>query len=1093
MRLNRHGKALLGVSLLALAAPAWTQEATPAAAAEGAEQTETIVVTGSRLARDPNAIAPLPVSTLGAADLRAAGNSDATATLRQIPALLSSTSVADSLLRGEATTENSIGVASLDLRNLGAERTLVLVDGRRHVSGIAGAQTVDVSSIPPALIERVEVLTGGASAIYGADAVTGVVNYILKRDFEGIELDAQTGISSRGDGANFRISGTVGKNFADGRGNVTLSAGYTNENEVLLGDRSFTANNGRFNNSTTYANPLRRFQKGDIDPATMPNFASFYTLANGNYPYGFRIPTAADVAADFPGGITAAERALVERAANAPLFKLGADPRFAISSGDGLLWRGDFGFFNADIDGNGQPDCDQSYIGSFAFGSGGACYVTTPGGGVKIFNDGLISTGSNQFGGDGAVERTNETSLTPGSQRLYVNLRSQFEISPLAELFIDAKYARSETTSRNNYNSFYDSLLITPDNPWIPAVLQADANDGGGLRVSRDFLDLGPGITESARDTYRIVAGSRGELGAHLKYDFAVNYGRTDSTSTFSNSVLYDRLFAALDAVRAPNGQIVCRSDLDPTALHPGSEFFPVIESGFFTFRPGDGQCKPANILAGANSVSQEAVNFITTPTTDRYRLEQTVVTLAFTGDSGEYFELPGGALQFAAGGEYRKEKSRSTFDPLTRGLLPANSPAGPEGSFIGDVSGNQSLVFDAQTRTFDSGGSFDVWELFGEINLPILSDRPFFEELSVGAAGRYADYSSVGGAFTWNINGTWAPIKDIRFRGSFSRAIRAPNISELYEPQQGAVFRPDDPCNQSTIDALLADGVATAQNRLANCRADGIPVGYEDPLSARFSGTSGGNPDLQEERAKTWTLGGVLQPSFLPGFTFSADWYSIEIEDAIAAVGSQDIVNTCYDLSTFPNQYCSLFSRNRDATSQTFLGFNFLRQTQINYGRLKTSGLDMTMDYGFGFGEHEFALRVTANYINELDDFFDPVDTSLANPRLRELGAPQWSGIGSIAWTYRGLSLTYRLQYIGEQAIAGAVEIERLETEFGPEGMAREYFLHDLGFSFDLDDRFGFYGGINNLTDAKPFPASTGYPVSGIGRSYFLGGRAKF
>jgi iron complex outermembrane receptor protein len=783
----------------------------------------------------------------------------------------------------------------------------------------------------------------------------------------------------------------------------------------------------------------------------------------------------------------------VERAANSPLFKLGPDPRFAISSGQGLLWRGDFGFFNADIDKNGQADCEQSYIGSFAFGAGGACYVTTPNGGVKIFNDGLVSTGSNQFGGDGAVERTNEASLIPGSQRLYVNLRSQFEVSPLAELFIDAKYARSETTSRNNYNTFYDSLLIFPDNPWIPAALQADADDAGGLRVSRDFLDLGPGITETARDTYRIVAGSRGEFGEHLKYDFAVNYGRTDSTSTFSNSVRYDRLFAALDAVRAPNGQIVCRSDLDATALHPGSEFFPVIESGFFTFRPGDGQCKPANILAGDKSISQDAVDFITTPTTDRYRLEQTVVTLAFTGDTGQFFELPGGAIQFAAGGEYREEKSRSSFDPLTKGLLPAGSPAGPEGSFIGDVSGNQSLVFDAQTRTFDSGGRFDVWELFGEINIPILSDRPFFEELSIGAAGRYADYSSVGGAFTWNINGTWAPIKDIRFRGSFSRAIRAPNISELFEPQQGATFRPDDPCNQSTIDALIADGVATAQNRLANCRADGIPVGYEDPLSARFSGTSGGNPDLQEERAKTWTLGGVLQPSFLPGLTFSADWYSIEIKDAIAAVGSQDIVNTCYDLSTFPNQYCGLFTRNRDPQSQTFLGFNFLRQTQINYGRLKTSGLDMTLDYGFGFGEHEFALRVTANYINELDDFFDPVDTSLANPRLRELGAPQWSGIGSVAWSYRGLSLTYRLQYIGEQAVAGAVEIERIDTEFGPEGMAPAYFLHDLAFSFDLDDRYGFYGGISNLTDARPFASSTGYPVSGIGRSFFLGARAKF
>jgi outer membrane receptor protein involved in Fe transport len=1106
MRFSRPTAALFGVSLIALASPAMAQDQVTAqagAAAADEAEVETIIVTGSRLARDMNAISPLPVSTVGAADLRAAGNTDAAATLRQLPALLSSSTVADSLLRGEGTAEDSVGVAALDLRQLGAERTLVLVDGRRHVSGIAGAATVDVSTIPQQLIERVDVLTGGASAVYGADAVTGVVNFVLKRDFEGIELDAQSGISSRGDGSSFRINGIYGRNFADGRGNVTLAAGYTLDSEVLLGDRGFTADNGRFNNSRTYANPDRRFQKGDINPSTMPNFASFFTLAEGRYPYGFSIPTAAQIAEDFPGGITAAERALVDRAANAPLFKLGADPRFAISSGEGLLWRGDFGFFNADTNNNGTGDCDESYIGSFAFGFGGACYVTTPGGGVRIFNDGIISTGSNQFGGDGAIERTNATSLVPRSERYYVNLRSQFEVSSAVELFVDAKWARSETKRRNNYNSFYDSLYIYPDNPWIPTALAADAADGGGLRVSRDMLDLGPGITRTDRDTYRIVGGARGELGSNLKYDFGLNWGRTDSTSTFSNAVLPDRLFAALDAVRAPNGQIVCRSDLDPNALHPGSEFFPIIRPGNFTFRPGDGTCRPANILAGSSSISQDAVNFITVPTTDRYRTEQFVGTLAFTGDSGKYFELPGGPVQFAAGGEYRREISRTTFDPLTRGILPG-------GQFIGDVPQGQvfvpgspgafdpnqinlGLVFDGQARIFNGGGSFDVWELFGEINVPLLKDRPFFEELSLSAAGRYADYSTIGGAFTWNINGVWAPVSDIRFRAGYSQAIRAPNVNELFEPPQGATFRPDDPCNQSTLDALAEDGAANAATRLANCRADGIPAGYEDPLSARFSGTSGGNPDLKEETARTWNVGVVVQPRFVPGLTLSADWYNIEIQDAIQAVQSQDIVDTCYDLSTFPNQYCDLFSRNRNPLSQTFLGFNFLRQTQINFGRLETAGLDLTAAYGFSLGDHNFNLRAAATYVDKLNRFFDPIDTSLADPGLRELGAPQWAGSGSISWGFRDVSLTWRLQYIGEQGAAAAVQIEQIDTDFGPAGLAPAYWLHDLNFNIDATEQFSFYGGVNNLTDARPFPASTAFPVSGVGRFFYIGARARF
>lgn len=1082
MRFNWHVAALVGVSAIALSQPALAQEQeTPAAPAAPADETaETIVVTGSRLARDMNAIAPLPVSTLNAADLQAAGNIDATATLRQIPALLSSGTIADSIERGAG----GVGQATLNLRQLGAVRTLVLVDGRRHVSGVPGSQIVDVATIPSALIERVEVLTGGASAVYGADAVTGVVNYILKRDFEGIDLGAQTGISSYGDGHSFTFNGTWGRNFADGRGNITVSGGYSNDQEVLLGDRPFTANNGRANNSTTYGHPDRRFQKGDINAATMPNFASRYSIANGRLPFGFAIPTPAQVATLWPGGITAAEQALVARAANSPLFRIAADPRFAISSGQGLIFRNDFGFFNADINSNGVNDCEESFIGLTGFGGGG-CYVSTTGGGVKIFEDGIIANGQNQFGGDGAVERTNQTSLVPGSERYHANLKGQYEFSPAAEMFWDAKYSRTNTISRDNYNSFYDSLLIFPDNPWIPAVLQADADEAGGLRVSRDFLDLGPNTLKAKRDTYRITGGIRGEISESLRYDLGLNYGRTDSSVTQSNSVRYDRLFAALDAVRAPGGSIVCRSDLDPNAMHPGSEIFPVIEPGFFTFRPGDGSCRPANILAGENSVSQEAVNFITAPTTDRFRLEQFVATLAFSGDTAGFLVLPGGAVQWAVGAEYRKEKSRSTFSDLEKGIM-------ADGAFIGDISGNQSLIFDASTRTFDAGGEFDVKEVFGEIRIPLLQDRPFFHEVSVEAAGRYADYSTIGGAFTWNLAGTWAPVRDLRIRGSYSKAIRAPNIDELFSPQQGATFRPSDPCEAATVQALLASGDPNAQNRQANCAtaltALGVnPATYEDPLTARFSGTAGGNPDLTEETATTWTVGGIIQPRFLPGLTLSADYYSITIEDAISAVSAQDTVNTCYDLDTFPNQFCGLFDRRADG------GLSFLRQTDLNFGRIETSGVDMTAAYNFDISENRFDLRLSVNWVEKLDRFFDPVNEDLVNPGLGELSAPEWSGLGSVSWSNGPLQLTWRTQYVGRQAAAMAIQIERIALEFGDEGFADPYWIHDIAANFEFSEDFEIYGGVNNITNKTPYLASSAYPVSGIGRFYFLGMRARF
>lgn len=1084
-------RAAFNTAVSALAILASSASAQDALASDEAAGDDAIVVTGSRLVRDPNATAPLPISTLTAADLKASGTSDVTATLRQLPSLLLSRTVADSIER-QGDNGDREGIASLNLRGLGAARTLVVVDGYRHVSGVAGSQIVDVSTIPLALIEQVEVLTGGASAIYGADAVTGVVNYKLKKDFEGVQIDAQSGISSRMDGQSWRIDGTIGKNFGGGRGNITFSAGYANDAEVRLGDREFTANNGRFNNNTTYENPLRRFQQGDINPATMPNFAQRFSLDAGRFPYGSAIPTTAQFATLFPGQTpTAAESAIMQRAANAPLFALGAAPNFAISSAQGLVFRADgyddpFTPFGTDLNGNGIPDCEESFIG-FAFS---ACYVTTPGGGVRNFQDGIIATGANQFGGDGAEQQLDLDSLIPSSERIYSNLRLNYEFSPAAEIFVDAKYTRTRTRSSDNYAAFFDGLLIFPDNPFIPAVLQGEADDAGGLRISRDFVDLGTNVRTSTRETYRIVAGLRGELSDHLRYEVAGNYGRTDVSVNNSRLVQYDRLFASIDVVNGPNGPI-CRSNISGVP-HPGSEYFPFIEGGFFTFRPGDGSCVPTNLFNGRFSVSPAAADWIMTPATDRFRLEQTVLTAVITGDTGGFLNLPGGAIQFAVGGEYRKEKSRSNFSDLELGLLPANSPAGPAGSFIGDISENQKLIFDPTTRTQNAGGSFDVKEVFGEVNLPILRDTPFFHELSLGAAGRYADYSTVGGAFTWNVNGVWAPVQDLRLRGSYSRAIRAPNISELFNPAQGATFRPADPCSQSVLDSLVAGGSPIAQNRITNCRADGIPEGFQDPLTARFPGTSGGNPGLREEKARTWTAGAVIQPRFIPGLTLSGDYYSIRITDAIQALQPQDIVNTCYDLATFPNEFCSLFTRNR-TPGTGFLGFSFLTVTQINFARLETSGADFQLNYRFSAGSNNFNINLSANWTEKLNRFFDPVDQTLVNPARGEFGVPEWSGVANLTWNRKDFTFNYQLQYLGRQAIASAVEIERVDEEFGPAGIAPEYWVHNIAASLNVAERVTFNAGVNNLTDKKPFPTTTAFPVSGMGRFFFVGATVRY
>ncbi len=1077
-----------------------------------AEADGVILVTGSRIARDANETAPSPVTSISIEDIRETGVVDITDALREIPALSGSGTVADSIDNGAG----GIGQATLNLRGLGSVRTLVLVNGKRHVSGIGGSQVVDVATIPPALIQNVEVLTGGASAVYGADAVTGVVNYVLVDDFEGLAFNILGGLSDDGDGFTGSADLTFGTNFDDGRGNLTLSAGYNYAEELLVDDRPFSRDNRRFNNGTTYASPLRRFQRGDIGSDT-PNFAQFFNTDQFRTPIGFSIPTAENFITSFEDEfgstptLTAAELALISQAADAPALSFQADPRFAISSNSGLIFRNDFGFYDLDLNNNGVQDCLDSFIGLTGFGGGG-CYTSNPDGTVRVFEDGIVSSSSNQFGGDGAPEQPNGTTLIPESERIFLNALGSYEISDAVEVFFDAKYVRTETKSQNPYNTFYDTLVIFPDNPFIPDALQADANDAGGLRVSRDFTDLGLNVSTASRDTYRLVGGLRGEFGGESEFSWEVfgNYGRTESRLRQENAVLTDRLFASIDAVDrgefftgTPDGNIVCRSDVDPDARHPGSTTFPVIAPGIFTFNPGDGQCVASSLFNGEQSINAAAVDFITTRTTDRVMLEQLVFGGSLVGDTGSFFELPGGPVAFALGAEYREERSATELDALDRGIAPITTPDIQAGQFIGDVTFSQQLVFDGTTAVFNSGGEFDVKEVFGEISIPLLADTPFFEILEVSGAARFSEYSTVGDTFTWNVNGRWSPVEDITFRGTYSVAVRAPNISELFNPQQGTTFRPADPCDVAQIAVLDA---ADAANRQANCIADFQSLGanaadyqddngvydYADPLTARFSGTTGGNPNLTEETATTYTFGAVVTPRWIPNLTITVDYYNIEIEDAIAAVASQDIVDTCYDSTAFPNQFCGQFSRIDDSGSQTFLGFNFLSQSQLNFGRVETSGIEGSVSYGFAVGDFDIAARGAVNWVDNIDRFFDPTDPTNVDPGLREEQLPEWAGTGSLSIGYDRFSVRYGVQYVGSQVLRG-LNIETARAQAGDAAFLDATWVHDVSVSYDVTDEFTVFGGVNNLTEELPFPGNFAYPVNPYGRYLFLGASARF
>ncbi|MEO1015047.1 MAG: TonB-dependent receptor [Pseudomonadota bacterium] len=1013
--------------------------ATSAVAQDEVDTEDQIIVTGSRIARDPNLVSPLPVQSIDADQIRLSGQLDVTDVLNDIPALLTSTPAGQSI---DGVFGDAVGGAFVNLRGLGAERTLTLVNGRRHVGGVDGSAIVDLNSIPNALVERVEVLTGGASQVYGADAVTGVVNFVLKRDFEGVDFSVNGGISGEGDGEQYGFSGVMGKNFLDDRLNVTVAFDYSKREQIQFGDRDFSRDNR------------------EADDLPNPNVG--------------------------PGQ---------------PSRVILPDPRFSISSNSGVILPGSIvgpagtAFIGIDTNNNGIDDCDESSVGQNAdFFLGGCLTIDEETGLPRPYQDGIVSGAFNQFGGDGIAQTFNQDFLLPDLENIVGNLFVSYDLADNVTLFFEGKIADSTALDGGPLNTFYDLLTVAPDNPFIPETLQPFAGQGSATEaffVTRDPTDLGPNINEQERRVLRMVSGIEAEGSNGFKYDLTFNYGKFTRTSNDANRVITDRFFAAVDAIDDGSGNAICRSDVSNTPPPTTPFGIPASDPGFFTFNPGDGQCAPYNVFGrGFGDQTQAAVDFITTTVVNEFELDQFVVNGNIVGDLDQLFTLPGGSVGFATGFEYRRETSESTFDPLVRGVAPVSTPDIAAGQLISDVDNAQnSLVFDPASLIQNAGGDFDVWEFYTEISLPIITDRPFFEELTVNGGARFADYSTVGATISWGASATWAPIDDIKFRVSYAEPIRAPNISELFDPAQAAFFRPIDPCDQNEIDAVVAAGDPNAANRVANCRADGLPEGYNDPLSARFVGETSGNPELQEEKATTFSAGAIIQPRFLEGLSITVDYWSIQIDQAIAAVSAQDIVDNCYDSGSFPNQFCGLFSRNRDPSSPQFLGFDFLRQSEVNFASLDARGIDAQIVYDFEVGRNEFNVTLGGTWNERLNDFFDPSDPTAVDPELGEIQRPEFAANGALRFRRGPLSAQWRTQFLDEQGLRG-VEIETVDTVFGPAGITDATFIHDLNANYQFSDRIQVFGGVNNVTNVTPFITEQAFPVSPVGRYFFLGAR---
>ncbi len=1030
---------------------------------QDASSSSTIVVTGSRIARSEAIEGAIPITALSSEDVLDTGQISVGDQLNQLPQLRSTFSQANS-----TRFIGTAGMNFLDLRGLGTERTLVLVNGRRHVSTAPGTFRWDVNNVPADLIDRVDVVTGGNSAIYGSDAVAGVVNFVLRREYEGIQVRGQAGISDEGDSSSQFISAIVGKNFADGRGNVTLAAEYAKQDALYILEREQGRNRAQFQ--------LVQNLGAQLNPANGPIRTTGEPAAGDGIPDTAFIENLRRVSTSVGGTFTA----------TCPTVAAAGETAASFNARRGIACSG--------IPNPGSANALSQFGNAFAFLPDG---TLVPNGCVTDFRG--FGSG-NCIGGLGATLR--ETGqFQPELERINATLVAHFEISPAFEPFLEAQYTHIDALQESSPT--FGAQTFSINNPFLTSqaraqIVNLSAPNATTFSMDRQNIDFGVRGEDHERETLRGVVGVRGEISDNLRYEISGNYGRFESFYSTSGNYIRTRFANAINAVLAP------ASYTGPVALNAAGQRVACSINVDANTANDDPACIPVNLF-GAGQVSAEALNYFGYTSTRAQENEQFVLSGFVSGDTGAFFNLPGGPVGFAFGGEYRVEKQFSKYDDQTANgltflnLLPEFAPP-----------------------------TYKVKEAFAEIRLPILSGLPFAEELTIEGAGRVSDYNlgKTGTVGAWNAGIVYAPVRDIRLRASYQRSVRAPSLGDLFSsPTQTFMNGFQDPCGQQNINSN--------PNRVANCAAAGVPTTQTfttggatttEPFTNRPSSGVGaanrGNPDLQAERGTSFTIGAVFQPSFLPGASLSIDYYDIKIDDAINTLLPQTVLNQCYDSSTgINNPFCAVISRLPDGTlagqNNVFHngnvvvlnnpGFASLGQP-FNYAKTETRGIDADLGYNRDLSDNaSISFRGIASYLIARDTYTNVTDPTFRNRIKSELGDPEWRFQLSTKLTLGDFSFGHKMQYIGKQILNCC----GYETFFGIDGRAPldpdaapfayypERWYHDVRFEFDATDEYKFYLGIDNVTDTLPpydlLGTEAGSPYDPTGRFFYAGFRAKF
>jgi iron complex outermembrane recepter protein len=978
----RRSASLASIALTAFVQPALAQNAAPAADEASAPD---IVVTGSLIQR-PNNTSVSPIVSVSDIAIKESGKASLVDALNQLPGF--------TVGGNEATGgQGSGGRATINLHGLGTNRNLVLLDGRRlPVSDIRG--NVDINILPDAIIGGVDAITGGASAIYGSDAMSGVVNFKTIRNMDGIIADMQTSISERGDAFKFKGSVAFGTSFAEDRGNVVAAFSYAKQDPLNGSKRSF------FFDKT----PSGFIGTGVYVPsaANAPSGAVLTTLFNGYGVAGTRAPLASN---------------------------LGFNNNGTLFTQTGAL----------------------NYLG--ANGSNGYAVV---GGNVRM------PVGQQIDYINGLNRKTafikGDYDLTPG-----LTLYGQF-------MFVDLT---TRTSSGGSLTQFGTLTSIPVTNPFIPTdlrtVLASRPNPTANFAWSARYVGVPYKNWDEDYQIQQYLGGIKGDITDGWKFDGFVSYDQSVHNSVMNFAVLKSRVQALLNA--ADGGASLCAGGFNPF---------------------GD---------TNARSLSTACQAYITKSAVSRERLTQTQAQFQV---NGELFDLGAGAAQIALLANYR----RNTYSYAPDSDVTANSGFAPGGNVE---------AFVVQLPVAEK--AINVKELAGQIDIPLISDKPGFQELGIGAAARVSDYSVTGSVTSYEFDARWRPINELLFRGSYQRAVRAPNIAELFSPPQGAqlaIGTPPaalgDPCDVRSSARTGANGAQVA----TLCVAQGIPAASIGTYQFQTTATGQvipGSLSITPEKADTFNAGFVFNAPRNGGvfgdFSVSVDYYNIKIKNVISAVPGLTVLSGCYNLDgsnpsySATNANCALISR--DANGQLVQVTTPFK----NLGSLKTDGIEIQVRWAvpapfLGGDSSKLYVDTAIGYLNNYKVQLLPGGpflnyTGISNGSANESSVPpratpKWKALTTFG--YRSDGGTFGLRWKFQNPLA---DVSKVNTPTNVAVGVPAYSTWDLFGSIKVNKNFELRGGITNLFD-KGLPVVASNQTSTdtalydvIGRSFYVGVKVGF